>query len=137
MNEIPRRTFLKTAGTAAAALALPAAAARAATAAPGQNPLPRWRGFNLQFLYRTNQAPQAPNEDYFRWIAGWGFDFVRLPLNYRMWLKKKTRSNVLPKSCRKAAATRGTIPPATAGSSDRPSPRDRRSVRSPPQEAFQ
>jgi endoglucanase len=94
MKEIPRRTFLKTAGAAAAALTLPAGAV-AAAAAPKANPLPRWRGFNLQFLYRAGQAPTAPNEDYFRWIAGWGFDFVRLPLNYRMWLKKKSRSNEL------------------------------------------
>ncbi|HVU22652.1 MAG TPA: cellulase family glycosylhydrolase [Opitutus sp.] len=96
MNEISRRTFLKTAGTAAAALTLPAvAAASSSPASSRQNPLPRWRGFNLQFLYRADRGPQPPNEDYFRWIAGWGFDFVRLPLNYRMWLKKKTRSDEL------------------------------------------
>jgi len=31
-----------------------------------------------------------PNEDHFRWISGWGFDFVRIPLNYRNWLQKKS-----------------------------------------------
>jgi endoglucanase len=31
-----------------------------------------------------------PEEDHFRWISDWGFDFVRLPMSYRTWLKKKT-----------------------------------------------
>jgi aryl-phospho-beta-D-glucosidase BglC (GH1 family) len=95
MNAIPRRTFLKTAGTAAAAFALPGVAGQAAASAPRQNPLPRWRGFNLQYIYHTRRAPTAPNEDHFRWLAGWGFDFVRLPMTYRAWLKKKTSSNEL------------------------------------------
>ncbi len=48
------------------------------------NPLPRWRGFNLLELYGAGSfAPFA--EDDFRWIAGWGFDFVRLPLSYTLW----------------------------------------------------
>ena len=64
-------------------------AAAPASLAP-KNPLPRWRGFNLQYLYRTGPAMLTPNEDHFRWIAGWGFDFVRIPMTYRAWLKKKT-----------------------------------------------
>lgn len=97
MSDIPRRTFLKAAGAAAATLAWPAEKSQAASSVPRKNPLPRWRGFNLQFLYRSERKPEPPNEDYFRWIAEWGFDFVRLPLNYRMWLKKKTRSDeVIP-----------------------------------------
>lgn len=49
-----------------------------------RNPLPRWRGFNLLELYGAGSfTPFA--EDDFRWIAGWGFDFVRLPLSYTLW----------------------------------------------------
>ena len=49
-----------------------------------RNPLPRWRGFNLLEMYGADSfAPYT--EDDFRWIAGWGFDFVRLPLSYTLW----------------------------------------------------
>lgn len=94
-----RRDFLKLAGTAGLSLGLPTAATAVVASAPApaagaRNPLPRWRGFNLQYLYRT-AGPRGglakPDEDHFRWIAGWGFDFVRIPMNYRTWLKKKTR----------------------------------------------
>ena len=50
------------------------------------NSLPRWRGFNLLEMYRAGSAPDAFREDDFRWIAGWGFDFVRLPLSYTHWI---------------------------------------------------
>ena len=49
-----------------------------------RNPLPRWRGFNLLELYGAGSFGAFVEED-FRWIAGWGFDFVRLPLSYTHW----------------------------------------------------
>ena len=46
--------------------------------------LPRWRGFNL--LEKFTLALNAPYvETDFDMIAGWGFDFVRLPADYRCW----------------------------------------------------
>lgn len=63
-------------------------------------PAERWRGFNLlgMFLSRRHAPPPAsdPNfartpgfftEDEFRWIHDWGFNFARLPLDYRCWIK--------------------------------------------------
>lgn len=48
--------------------------------------LPRWRGFNL--LEKFDLAhPEPFREQDFDFIAGWGFDFVRLPLHYRIWTK--------------------------------------------------
>ena len=49
-----------------------------------QTGLPRWRGFNLLELF-SRAGPEdrrsgAFREDDFRWIADWGFDFVRIPL---------------------------------------------------------
>ena len=52
---------------------------------PIENALPRWRGFNLIERYSLD-ASAAFAEDDFRWIGGWGFDFVRLPLNYTHWI---------------------------------------------------
>lgn len=54
-----------------------------------QTVLPRWRGFNLLELF-SRRGPEdrrsgAFREDDFRWIAEWGFDFVRIPMDYRLW----------------------------------------------------
>lgn len=50
------------------------------------NPLPRWRGFNLLDMF-TTQSDCQWKEDDFRWISDWGFDFVRLPLCYLLWVE--------------------------------------------------
>ena len=101
MSNIPlsRRRFIK-AGAAAAAIA-PAAqfalcadqpAAPAADAprptdpGPAQKVFPRWRGFNLVNFF-TQNSDANPQEDDFRWIRDWGFDFVRLPMSYRLWIE--------------------------------------------------
>ena len=48
--------------------------------------LPRWRGFNL--LEKFIQGQHGP---YLEWdfdtLASWGFDFVRLPTDYRIWTR--------------------------------------------------
>lgn len=51
--------------------------------------LPRWRGFNLLELF-SRQGPAEWRsgdfrEDDFRWMADWGFDFVRIPMDYKLW----------------------------------------------------
>ena len=47
--------------------------------------LPRWRGFNL--LEKFNVAQNKPfREEDFRLISELGFNFVRLPLDYRCWI---------------------------------------------------
>lgn len=58
-----------------------------ATAAPlpeaGPSKLPRWRGFNLLEKFQFAGKRVAFREDDFRLIAKLGFNFVRLPLDYR------------------------------------------------------
>ena len=51
---------------------------------PAQTILPRWRGFNLLEMF-TAKSDGNWREDDFRWIADWGFDFVRLPMCYLLW----------------------------------------------------
>ena len=47
--------------------------------------LPRWRGFNL--LEKFNVGKNEPfREDDFRMISELGFNFVRLPMDYRCWI---------------------------------------------------
>jgi len=47
--------------------------------------IPRWRGFNLLEMF-TSKGRDPFVEDDFRWIADWGFDFVRLPMCYLLWV---------------------------------------------------
>lgn len=76
-----RRGFLATAAAAPAALAIDP---------PAQTAIPRWRGFNLldyfQALPRDGGRPKATPEDYFKWVRDWGFNFVRIPMDYWLWI---------------------------------------------------
>jgi endoglucanase len=53
---------------------------------PTQTILPRWRGFNLLDFFTVASTGET-SEDDFRWIADWGFDFVRLPMCYTLWIE--------------------------------------------------
>ncbi len=87
-----RRTMLAHAAGAGLGLAVGGGHARAQAGQkplpdPSPRELPRWRGFNLleMFIVPTpDQAKRFRAED-FAWISEWGFNFVRLPLDYRSW----------------------------------------------------
>ncbi|MBA4386585.1 MAG: endoglucanase [Verrucomicrobia bacterium] len=51
-----------------------------------QTVLPRWRGFNLPDMIGVKNAGCFHEED-FQLVSELGFDFVRLPLCYRNWVK--------------------------------------------------
>ena len=53
---------------------------------PNASRLPRWRGFNLleKFTLRANRRYEESDFDL---MAEWGFDFVRLPTDYRCWTR--------------------------------------------------
>jgi endoglucanase len=111
-REIPtsvvnRRAALKSLGLAAAALIVPARLSGRTTfietllenrledspsSPPAKNP--KWYGFNLLEYFSTdpdwmNYFPYKNDgmflEDDFRWIRDWGFNWVRLPMDYRFW----------------------------------------------------
>lgn len=50
-------------------------------------PSVRWRGFNLldMFIWEEGHALPAFHEEDFALIREWGFNFVRLPVDYRFW----------------------------------------------------
>ena len=49
--------------------------------------LPRWRGFNLLEKSSLKKPHQPFLEEDFRLISQLGFNFVRLPMDYRLWIK--------------------------------------------------
>lgn len=89
-----RRTLLKHAAVAAAAL--PASAAPF-TPRTTQTGLPRWRGFNLLDLFQalppTGRYPAPLSEDECRWMRDWGFNFIRVPIDYWFWIDSGWRAN--------------------------------------------
>ena len=52
-------------------------------------PSVRWRGFNLleMFIMGNDRTPKEFREEDFQIIRDWGFNFVRLPMDYRYWIK--------------------------------------------------
>ncbi len=94
-----RREFLKTLPPlgAAALGAKPAISSAAPVHQPEQTVLPRWRGFNLLAFFQAFNRYQSSGElqeDDLRWMRDWGFDFVRLPMDYWIWIDsdwRKTR----------------------------------------------
>ena len=49
--------------------------------------LPRWRGFNLLEKFQLGSGRKPFREEDFRLISQFGFNFVRLPMDYRFWIK--------------------------------------------------
>ncbi len=49
--------------------------------------LPRWRGFNLLEKFQWSRSRRPFLEEDFRLISKLGFNFVRLPMDYRCWIR--------------------------------------------------
>ena len=96
-TSLDRRSVLKGMAAVAALSALPIATPLCA-AAESVTLNPRWYGFNLLEYFSTDpdwmqHFPYENNgmfrEDDFRWIRDWGFNWVRLPMDYRFWTDAK------------------------------------------------
>lgn len=65
---------------------------------PAKNVLPRWKGFNLLDFFSPDPVSQrgATTEEHFKWMADWGFNFVRLPMAYPAYLDIDRSKNITP-----------------------------------------
>lgn len=90
-----RRVFLKAAGATVAGAVLGASGQPTLAAQPAQTAIPRWRGFNLtdffQALDQGERAAGMVSEDDLKWIRDWGFDFIRIPMDYWLWIDSDWR----------------------------------------------
>ena len=94
-----RRIFIKNTGLAAAGVGLAGKLAYSSSKPAVQNKLPRWKGFNL--LDYFNPTPgrggrEITTSDDLKWMADWGFNFVRLPMAYPRYLKFDRSKNITP-----------------------------------------
>ncbi|MBI5382941.1 MAG: cellulase family glycosylhydrolase [Opitutae bacterium] len=97
-SALSRRKFLKTAAVAGGVAWIGGMRAEPAAPpklAPAQTVLPRWRGFNLCNFYqafdRGERGLGHVVEDDLRWMRDWGFNFVRLPMDYWLWVDSDWR----------------------------------------------
>jgi aryl-phospho-beta-D-glucosidase BglC (GH1 family) len=88
-----RRQFLKTSAIGGAMLAVnPSLGAFEITDKKFiENKLPRWRGFNILNYFSPSRYVHNPDfisatEQDFKWMADWGFDFIRIPMAYPSYL---------------------------------------------------
>jgi endoglucanase len=102
---VNRRDMLKYLGSSAMAAALPGVTKSLASISTTKNPSadpasstpatnPKWYGFNLLEYFSTDpdwmkyfpyKNDGMFREDDFRWMRDWGFNWVRLPMDYRFW----------------------------------------------------
>jgi endoglucanase len=104
LKGLNRRTFLRNVGLATAAhvvgctKVLPELAALTSNANYTtsknagseilKNKLPKWKGFNIPDYFQPDPGyvGTPTNEEYFKWVADWGFDFIRMPVAYPTYL---------------------------------------------------
>ncbi|MCL2816678.1 MAG: cellulase family glycosylhydrolase [Oscillospiraceae bacterium] len=55
---------------------------------PTANKLPSsWKGFNLLNMFYRGSEDRLWKEEEFKMMAEWGFNFARIPMDYRIWAK--------------------------------------------------
>jgi aryl-phospho-beta-D-glucosidase BglC (GH1 family) len=96
--KLTRRNLLEFAamGPAALAIGVLPSAADSTRSEPAQTAIPRWRGFNLlsffQALSPGDRSDGMVRQDDLLWMRDWGFDFVRLPMDYWLWVDSDWRA---------------------------------------------
>ena len=93
MDNLKRRDFIRTIGAGAALFSAPGYLLAGFSMDEIKNKLPRWRGFNLLDFFapihydKSRIGRNTSTEEDFKWMADWGFDFVRIPIAYPSYLK--------------------------------------------------
>ncbi|HUV14607.1 MAG TPA: cellulase family glycosylhydrolase [Acidobacteriota bacterium] len=97
-QRLNRRDFVKTTCAAAATGAARNLALSSAATREKVNTIPRWKGFNLLDYFSPNPRNNyaKTNEMDLKWMADWGFDFVRIPMAYPRYVKFDRSRNITP-----------------------------------------
>ena len=93
-----RRNFIRTSGLIMTALTVGESFASEEFKKPLNNKLPKWKGFNVLDFFSPNPEilKRPTTEEYFKWMQGWGFDFIRVPMAYPYYLNFDRSRNILP-----------------------------------------
>lgn len=92
-----RRKFLKDSGLLTAGVMLSQNPASAHMIPAVKNKLPKWKGFNILDYFSPNPSNQrnGTQEEHFKWMRDWGFDFIRLPMAYPIYLDIDRAKNIV------------------------------------------
>jgi endoglucanase len=91
---LQRRAFLRNVGLATiggltgCTKVIPELASFAEKNTSSKNKLPKWKGFNIPDFFQPDPwyvGSHTP-EEFFKWVADWGFDFIRIPVAYPAYL---------------------------------------------------
>ena len=96
-----RRDFIKKASvlTGGMSIAGNSVLARSGRTLSMENPLPKWKGFNLLDFFSPNpkeKLTHGSSEEDFKWMSDWGFDFVRIPMAYPSYLEFDRSRDITP-----------------------------------------
>ena len=99
---IYRRDFIKKAAVLTGGVSLAGNSLLSMPAHAGaqskQNPLPKWKGFNLLDFFSPNpkKGNRGTTEEDLKWMSDWGFDFVRIPMAYPSYLDFDRSRDITP-----------------------------------------
>jgi len=97
-DKLKRRDFLKTAGAVATGVGLAGSlpfCSNKKQVTP--NSIPRWKGFNLLDYFSPFSGRRGgTTDDDLKWMADWGFDFIRLPMAYPHYINFDPAKDITP-----------------------------------------
>jgi len=95
-----RRQFVSRSALLAGGLGLagPGAMGSFHQAAATGNSIPKWKGFNVQDFFSPHPGylHRGTTDEELKWMADWGFDFVRIPMAYPAYLDMDRRRDIHP-----------------------------------------
>lgn len=93
-----RRKFIKSSSLLVGGISLTGTMGCSSTISTVRNKIPRWKGFNLLDFFSPNPDNTRPGtqEEYFKWMSEWGFDFVRIPMAYPSYIKFDRSRDITP-----------------------------------------
>lgn len=97
-KDVSRRDFIRTTGLATAGLGIAGTLPFKASAQKNRNKIPRWKGFNLLdwFSPVAGRGNTMTTIEELKWMADWGFNFIRLPMAYPRFITYLQGKNVTP-----------------------------------------
>ncbi len=93
-----RRKFIKSSSLLVGGIGLAGTLGCTGQSSTVKNKIPKWKGFNLLDFFSPNPNNTRPGtqEEYFKWMSDWGFDFVRIPMAYPSYIKFDRSRDITP-----------------------------------------
>jgi len=97
--KMKRRTFIQNTALSTAGFSVAGVTQAFQSSTRIENKLPRWRGFNLLDYFSPNKDDKSrgfTSDEELKWMADWGFDFVRIPMAYPRYIQFDPSKDIRP-----------------------------------------